>query len=1121
MNNSEGHLPYRFYMGLTCAAIGRLSADYPIVPLAFGVSVLAGVLAVYISAGSPRWKGAPTFFRHGRTREKNSFSKSNPHPVALASVYTFTRTPWSTGREEEADVLLDTVAEVDEALHSDADQLSLFSPSRRVCQQQQHLSLHSTSSIQLSSPQQCKHSAHCQHGCTTADEFCEATAPMQAPPVSSGSAEAVNIYPFYRSLSKCASNSSGADTPTAHFSSGTSHATDAVPSDATGNSHLGKANWNPVASLTLSGTLEAGREGTVAEAFNSAATPSIGCVPGCSSDIFLGCTNRCKAGRSGYDWKGKFGETEVSGGKLQRALSHLVGATAVARLQHANSSRAANLADGTQRQYLSGSVSVSLDGRTASTATDAPTVADSCVLEMEDEDAGKLVSADSFFRASSEYAEEHNEECVITEVPGSVARPVQLEAQLRSLETRLEQQMRGSVGRCEAKIPATCHDVEAAAGLPAAGSYHDGEPDARRCSPDRADAFSPLQGDASSLLHQQRTQVFTAAVDRPPATTSQENDRRVDDVFVRPHGNGAASYSLSLTYHDAHGTSRTIDTNTLPPLRFPSRSTVATPSSTILTGSVASSRLTPLSLQDVRLDTSRRPPVPTGHRNSKVNAGRLVAPLPPLELSAGPHLQGVAGSRGEFRIGAFLGGGCCGKVYECLNTETGEVLAAKQLVFDAKEPKLQFKLKQLEIELEVLTLATRHGMPWIVGFHGAEKRGHSVLMYLEYCPRGSLLDYMLSNRTPSPLTTPLAMSTASSPSLKGAAEQVDTPSFAAKTASQDEEQGRKKTIWGNSDGGSLLSSLPTRVSFNTATAPPPRKPVQPEILPLPIEEVQRFARQTVEALHFLHFHGYAHWDVKTGNILVTEARDARLADFGCSTRLRRSVAESEPCEAPGHKEGMVHEDSKGYTDVAAGVQSREILEEAAASLHLVVDDDTITGLRGTAVYMAPEMIRFERSCLGTAGDVWSLGCVVMELATGAAPWRHLAKDKLRVLFRVGSSREDLPLPPNVMQAAEEARCWLAHEDERLAVARLGPCPTEEVELLKRRRLESREGGDTAEVEADAAHVHLAEMPGYAEHHRRMRLFVALESFLSLCLHIRPEDRPRCEELLLHPFLTIS
>lgn len=71
------------------------------------------------------------------------------------------------------------------------------------------------------------------------------------------------------------------------------------------------------------------------------------------------------------------------------------------------------------------------------------------------------------------------------------------------------------------------------------------------------------------------------------------------------------------------------------------------------------------------------------------------APLPACEPADGPRLQGVAGRRGEMRIGAFLGGGACGKVYECLNTETGQILAAKQIVFDEKDPQLRQRLKQL------------------------------------------------------------------------------------------------------------------------------------------------------------------------------------------------------------------------------------------------------------------------------------------------------------------------------------------------------------------------------------------------------------------------------------------
>lgn len=66
------------------------------------------------------------------------------------------------------------------------------------------------------------------------------------------------------------------------------------------------------------------------------------------------------------------------------------------------------------------------------------------------------------------------------------------------------------------------------------------------------------------------------------------------------------------------------------------------------------------------------------------------------------------------------------------------------------------------------------------------------------------------------------------------------------------------------------------------------------------------------------------------------------------------------------------------------------------------------------------MIRFERLNIGSAADIWSLGCVMMEMATGQAPWRHIATDKLKVLFRVGSARTELPLPPLLRAWNEEA-----------------------------------------------------------------------------------------------------
>ena len=47
-------------------------------------------------------------------------------------------------------------------------------------------------------------------------------------------------------------------------------------------------------------------------------------------------------------------------------------------------------------------------------------------------------------------------------------------------------------------------------------------------------------------------------------------------------------------------------------------------------------------------------------------------------------------------------------------------------------------------------------------------------------------------------------------------------------------------------------------------------------------------------------------------------------------------------------------------------------------------------LKGTPYYMAPEILR--RKGHGIPVDIWSLGCVVIEMLTGRAPWTALTTD---------------------------------------------------------------------------------------------------------------------------------
>ena len=967
------------------------------------------------------------------------------------------------------------------------------------------------------------------------------------------------------------------------------------------------------------------------------------------------------------------------------------------------------------------------------------------------------------------------------------------------------------------------------------------------------------------------TTTTTAAVSVPPPapptpsqkSTEPPHDRRVDDLTVKHQDDGSASYSISLTYHDsATGTSRTVNTSALPPLRrdggggggghaaltipglssqsdssvgLPlaaaaakmSRPSVATTASTAAiaanAGALATWRGRTLSPSPARgtvdgpgeATAERRLAVsPSGTAVIPVRASRgrvavaeeapsafttsssstsaaaactartaanpFAAPLPPTEPQHGPRLQGVAGRNGEMAIGAFLGGGACGKVYECLNTETGQVLAAKQIVFDAKDRKLRTRLKQLELELEVLTLAARHHVQWIVGFYGAEKRGHSVLMYLEYCQRGSLLDYMVegnsadaavwgdvggggdddsaaeatapprrsaSSATATAAATPTQAnssrydtngnapvaavdpwrqaeaddgaanclitdstlqglrrahhshnrSSAANPALSctndtaeedatatAAAAAGSKPSWHQRSRLEEEKEDEEFHVRrGSTATSSSSANRSLAYSSSTLDTMPLSEALHPQMPPLSIEQVQCFTRQIVQGLRFMHEHNYAHLDVKTANVLVTTDEQCRLADLGCAMRLQPPPLPSAPTNnatdatasslASAAAAAGVVMSSTSVPATAAGAKKtaapspREVAPvcDEAGQGHLqrspnfasssspvtvpmypvLVDHDAITELRGTALYMAPEMIRFESHAIGSPADIWSLGCVVMEMATGCAPWRHIAKDKLRVLYRIGSARGELPLPPLIRAWAEEATDWLAEEaavavmvagaqsprsaayhaaalgaamttDVTVATAEFPLLGAEEGEKVPlgassederhgnaenasvrsrdasdvtvaeggapRRRRRRLDDGITAESDSrsatqgpdeldngfasntdtsssdvdarrcgpaaavattlrkkvergigthfralsaaalttDAAETAEAEAQLFKSQCRVMQLYVELQSFVSACVKVRPEDRSSAEELLRHPFLTL-
>ncbi|MEZ4660980.1 MAG: serine/threonine-protein kinase [Caldilineaceae bacterium] len=105
---------------------------------------------------------------------------------------------------------------------------------------------------------------------------------------------------------------------------------------------------------------------------------------------------------------------------------------------------------------------------------------------------------------------------------------------------------------------------------------------------------------------------------------------------------------------------------------------------------------------------------------------------------------------------------------------------------------------------------------------------------------------------------------------------------------------------------------------------------------LPVSESIKLARQTAEALDYLHSHGYAHRDIKPANLMY--ALDGRLVlyDFGTVIRI------------------------KDGTDYESGVY-------------------------GTPAFLAPEQIEAGAKIDGRA-DLYALGIMLYQMVTGRKPF---------------------------------------------------------------------------------------------------------------------------------------
>ncbi|MED6218650.1 hypothetical protein PIB30_028491 [Stylosanthes scabra] len=134
--------------------------------------------------------------------------------------------------------------------------------------------------------------------------------------------------------------------------------------------------------------------------------------------------------------------------------------------------------------------------------------------------------------------------------------------------------------------------------------------------------------------------------------------------------------------------------------------------------------------------------------------------------------------------------------------------------------------------------------------------------------------------------------------------------------------------------------------------------------------IRTYTKQLLLGLEYLHTNGIMHRDIKGANILVDNKGCIKLADFGASKQ--------------------------------------------------VVELATISGaksMKGTPYWMAPEVIL--QTGHSFSADIWSVGCTVIEMATGEPPWKQQYQQEVAALFHIGTTKSHPPIPDHLSAGAKD------------------------------------------------------------------------------------------------------
>ena len=162
--------------------------------------------------------------------------------------------------------------------------------------------------------------------------------------------------------------------------------------------------------------------------------------------------------------------------------------------------------------------------------------------------------------------------------------------------------------------------------------------------------------------------------------------------------------------------------------------------------------------------------------------------------------------------------------------------------------------------------------------------------------------------------------------------------------------------------------------------------------PFDIGTIRSYTRQILFGLVYLHENGIVHRDIKGGNVLVDDTGTVKLADFGASTKLNFGKTQN------------------------------------------------TTTVKGTPYFMAPETL--SDSKYGRKGDIWAVGCTIIQMLTGDPPWKdcnlqNLVQLHMHLLQWTGPPVFAREVPREVHACLE--RCFAKDAEKRPSAVELLEC----------------------------------------------------------------------------------